>query len=223
MRPFHESLPPRFGHGPSSGSWLFALTLAAGLGLGCAYGTTDANRRLGASDDPCGGGDCEDAGYGGGGDATYPGADSGAPATDSGYVFPDTGPLLPDTSIPDRAAPFDTSVVCVLRLSTGDPTCDSCLAVSCCAEDNACGAAPGCLAFDSCMGTCLGAFPDAGVPIDAGIPTDAGPDADADAAAAPDAAACASACELRFPLGSSLLSSLDSCLSTSCAVECGGP
>jgi len=180
------------------------------LALGCAFGTERANHRL-SEDIPV-----DDAGYGD--SIVYPGVDSGVPVVDSGHA--DTGVFGPDVlGAEDHHVRSDAPVTCVLRLGTGIPSCDACLSSSCCAADDACGANPACLAFNDCVGMCAGAIPDAGGPRDAGPPEDGGPALDAGSSVA----ACMNACQLRFPVGSSLLAAVDSCMSTMCPTECGGP
>jgi len=183
------------------------------LVVGCAFGTEGPTHRLSESDMV----PLEDSGYG---DA--PAYSSGDSGVDSGHFVPDSGVPLPDTGeAVDRHAPIDAPLTCALKIGTGDPSCDACLSTSCCTQDNACAGDPACIAVNDCMATCAGAIPpDAGLP-----PDDAGRDAAlGDAGPGVDAgmAACFSDCQVRFPVGASLLSALDMCLTTTCATGCAG-
>ena len=84
-----------------------------------------------------------------------------------------------------------------LPLGTGMPQCDSCLGASCCAEDQTCGNDQECMAFVSCVDNCFNQ-------VDGGLDQ-----------------VCESTCESQYPNGVSELSNLDTCMQSSCAVDCG--
>ena len=143
----------------------------AAVACGCAYGVTPEQELP------------HDAGIikvdsGGGKDAQAP-KDAGV--TDSSVDLPDVPQQIQCTSLP---------------LSTGMPSCDSCLGTSCCAEDQTCGFDQECMALIGCVDNCL--------------PTDGGP---------PDPQ-CESDCESQYPNGMSEIDGLDNCMQTSCSTSC---
>jgi hypothetical protein len=89
-------------------------------------------------------------------------ADDFVPKPDSGMVHVDAGHDVathPEASVEDSASQDEPDVVQVEAcnpppLSSGDPTCDTCIAASCCSQDTACGDDQDCLAFISCMSAC---------------------------------------------------------------------
>jgi len=115
--------------------------------------------------------------------------DAKAPTTDAG---------VEDSAVDPPDVP-ETTQCTTLPLPTGIPACDTCLAGSCCAEDQACGFDQDCMAFNDCVEEC---FPDDGGPLDQ---------------------ECESLCEAQYPNGSSELFALDECLQDSCATDCEGP
>jgi hypothetical protein len=159
--------------------------------------------------------------------------DSGAYKNDYGYeppvvdasAMPDVGATLPDALAPpfDSAPdPVDVAVdvgapsACALPLSTGLPSCDSCIGQSCCAEDDTCGNDPDCLDLIMCMSECE-TVPPSPPSGDAG---GRGLDAGAEDAGSDDAGTCLIACEERYPTGANELEQLDDCLGNSCSAAC---
>jgi hypothetical protein len=101
------------------------------LATGCAYGTLDNN--------------------------DFPPLPDAAPIhADAGH---DVSTVVPEASVQDVATQDEPDVAVVeacmpLPLPTGDPTCDSCIAASCCSEDEACGNDNDCLSLINCMSAC---------------------------------------------------------------------
>ncbi len=89
-------------------------------------------------------------------------ADDFTPQHDSGVVHIDAGHDVathPEASVEDSASQDEPDVMQVEAcnpppLSSGDPTCDTCISASCCNEDTACGDDQDCLAFISCESAC---------------------------------------------------------------------
>lgn len=74
--------------------------------------------------------------------------DSGKP--DGGTPALDSGPGEPDTWQPQE----DTGPACALGIDYGRSQCNTCMASSCCAEDNGCVADSQCTALLSCLNGC---------------------------------------------------------------------
>lgn len=150
------------------------------MGIFCAFGalTGCAHAVVDAFDDQSS--IVQDAGK----DAKTPPKDA-APAIDSSTVA--------DTSVVDLP---DTSLVCSPKFTTGIQQCDSCMAASCCPEDNACANSSQCKGLITCYNTC--------------VPNDGGP---------PDPN-CMSQCDSTYPQGASLLNAWGQCMQTNCSNNC---
>jgi hypothetical protein len=117
----------------------------------------------------------------------------------------------PDTSAPpDDAAippgrPDAQPAQCTLTIGDPDPSCNACLAQSCCAVDNTCGQDQNCIAMIECLDQCLA--PDSGA--------DGGADADP-----LNPNVCMSQCSTQFPTGAAEFNALNNCVETECPGSC---
>jgi hypothetical protein len=125
---------------------------------------------------------------------------------DSGIVKADAGvkdaKTIPEaTTVEDSSQTLPdvttTETCTTLPLGTGDPQCDTCIASSCCDEDQTCGNDQDCMAFVGCVDEC--------------VPDDGGP---------PDQE-CYSECEADYSTGEAELDALDTCLENDCSTACG--
>jgi hypothetical protein len=89
-------------------------------------------------------------------------ADDFEPQKDSGPAYIDAGHDVsthPEASVQDSATQDEPDVYVVQAcnpppLSSGDPTCDTCISANCCSADTTCGNDPDCLSFINCMSAC---------------------------------------------------------------------
>ena len=122
--------------------------------------------------------------------------------------------VLPGNDAGGDVTASDGPSTCTLSSPPSDATCAACLASSCCTEWNTCSANSDCAGYVACVRAC---------PADAGA-GDAGPPPPPDAGFGDGGdtspLACITACENKYPNGSTDGTNLIGCEDSSCAGKC---